>query len=249
MFKVNFKRFYLFKNVLGHVVGTLWYVKIVAFKESRKLNKERQMEWEDRWNQISATIPTTMMAGYTHNLSVDTHHDLCLLYVSLCAPVLCTTRFELDQDRWGGQCLCPSATERIWKGKYFDVCSEKQHQRRWHCHWWLERQCKVDPLQSCTKCAVRQCARCRNPSQCAIRRCGRWQWWWKSASPQFASLSLISNLRCNISQCQTHPVSIISFLYLTAGFLGAVYPWFECYHHMAFGTAVSIKETIVIVTS
>ena len=69
-----------------------------------------------------------------------------------------------------------------------------------------------DPLQSCTKCAVRQCARCRNPSQCAIRRCGRWQWWWKSASPQFASLSLISNLRCNISQCQSHPVSIISFL-------------------------------------
>ena len=63
------------------------------------------------------------------------------------------------------------------------------------------------------KVAVRQCARCRNPSQCAIRRCGRWHWWWKSASPQFASLSLISNLRSNISQCKSHLLaSIIDFL-------------------------------------
>ena len=96
-------RCFFFKNVLGHVVGTLWYVKIVAFKESRKVNKERQMEWEDRWNQISATIPTTMMAGYTHNLSVDTHHDLCLLCVSLCAPLLCTTAVYNKIWAWSRQ--------------------------------------------------------------------------------------------------------------------------------------------------
>ena len=28
-----------------------------------------------------------MKAGYTHNLCVDTHHDLCLLCASLCVPL------------------------------------------------------------------------------------------------------------------------------------------------------------------
>ena len=68
-------------------------------------------------------------------LCVDTHHDLCCPVH--CVQERCATRFELDQDRWGAQCLCPSALERIWKGKYFDVCSRDRHQWRWHCHRWL----------------------------------------------------------------------------------------------------------------
>ena len=48
---------------------------------------EGQMKSGGWQNQISATIPTTMKAGYTHNLCVDTHHDLCLLCASLCVPL------------------------------------------------------------------------------------------------------------------------------------------------------------------
>ena len=75
------------------------------------------------------------VSDHNNDGKVDTHHDLCCPVH--CVQERCATRFELDQDRWGAQCLCPSALERIWKGKYFDVCSRDRHQWRWHCHRWL----------------------------------------------------------------------------------------------------------------
>ena len=73
--------------------------------------------------------------SWLHTQSMCRHTPWLMLAV--CVIVCPTARFQLDQDRWGAQCLCPSATERIWKGKYFDVCSRDRHQWRWHCHQWL----------------------------------------------------------------------------------------------------------------
>ena len=164
-------------------------------------------------------------------LCVDTHHDLCC--PMHCVQERCATRFELDQDRWGAQCLCPSALERIWKGKYFDVCSRDRHQWRWHCHRWLWDNAKWELAHKMHKLhlssALVVVLPSRNRSQCASLPCDNLCGHRKIRLRQFAvSETVTSNLLNfkhlqnlqlagavsdlqHLAPPQSHLVSIIAF--------------------------------------
>ena len=152
-----------------------------------------------------------MKAGYTHNLCVDTHHDLCLLCASLCVPLRDFSLIKTDGVDNACVPVLPSGFEKeniLMFARRGDtiggdiVTGDWSDNGKWDSA--VDIRCKVAP--NVQRGNVHAAAIHHNvPSGVVDGDSGG-----GNLPPPICKP--VSNLRCSISQCQSHLVSIIGLL-------------------------------------